>query len=76
VQQPLAQSVAVVQPCLQTLLVPRSTQVKLSQQARVAQLPSRPVHRPASAPGLEQLGVLVPASPVQKHDASSNVMHV
>jgi len=53
-----------------------STQLKPSQQARLAQLPSRPVQIPASPAGLEQLGVTVPASPVQKHEACSNVMQV
>nr|PZN26872.1 MAG: hypothetical protein DIU78_06520 [Pseudomonadota bacterium] len=40
------------------------------------QLPSRPVQSPASAAGLEQFPTVLPASPVQKHDASSKVMQV
>jgi hypothetical protein len=53
-----------------------STQVRPSQQALLAQLPSRPMQIPASPAGLEQLGVEEAASPVQKHEASSNVMQV
>lgn len=40
------------------------------------QLPLGLPQSPASAPGLEQSTVLGTPSPVQKHDASSNVMHV
>lgn len=75
-QQPLSQSLASEQGCLQMRLLPRLTQVKPSQHARSAQLPSSPVQSPASAPGLEQFATVLPASPVQKHDASSKVMHV
>ena len=55
---------------------PLSTQDKPSQQGVWAQLPSGPMQRPASAPGLVQLDTVLPAGPVQKQDACSNVMHV
>jgi hypothetical protein len=53
------------------------THAKPSQHGVVAvQVRPSPLHNPASAAGLEQLSYIGPASPVQKHEASSNVMHV
>jgi hypothetical protein len=77
VQQPLSQSAPVVQDCSQTLLpLPLSTQASSSQQGIIAQLRPVPMQSPARAAGLLQLGLAAPASPVQKHEASSKVMHV
>jgi hypothetical protein len=77
VQHPVEQSVLVVQGSSQILpALPASVQVSPSQQGMLAQLRPLPRQRPASAAGLEQLPTVAPASPVQKHDASSKVMHV
>jgi hypothetical protein len=76
VQQPVLQSAADWHGCSQRLPPLVSTQLRPSQQDMLAQPASLPAQRPASALGLEQLGVTLPAAPVQKHDASSKVMHV
>jgi hypothetical protein len=77
VQQPLSQSAPDVQARSQALKPPRSMHEKPSQHGLVAvQARPSPLQRPASAEGLEQLPYMAPASPVQKHEACSNVMHV
>jgi hypothetical protein len=76
VQQPLLQSAADWHGSSQRLPPFVSTQLRPSQQAMLVQPASLPAQRPASALGLEQLGVTFPAAPVQKHEASSNVMQV
>lgn len=76
VQQPVLHSESSVHSCTQPLLLPTSMHDSPSQQAFVAQLLPSPTQSPARALGLEQLGVAVPASPVQKQDACSNVMQV
>jgi len=76
VQQPVLQSAAELHGSSQRLPPLVSTQLRPSQQDMLVQPASFPAQRPASALGLEQLGVTFPAMPVQKHDASSNVMQV
>jgi len=77
VQHPLSQSSALVQGVMQTNDVEdRRTQVKPSQHSVALQLLSSTAHRPASALGLWQVSQVSPASPVQKQEASSKVMHV
>jgi hypothetical protein len=53
----------------------RLVHVSPSQHLSLEQDEPSPVHSPATAPGLEQVGNCLPAFPVQKHDASSYVMH-
>ena len=77
VQQPDSQSASVAQGSSHTWeSLPVSTQSSPSQQLLLAQLLPCPTQSPASAEGLAQSGVVAPASPVQKHDASSKVMQV
>jgi hypothetical protein len=76
VQQPVLQSDAELHGCSQRLPPVVSTQLKPSQQDMLVQPASLPTQRPASALGLEQLGVSLPAAPVQKQEACSNVMQV
>lgn len=75
-QQPVLQSEPVLHGSSQRLPPLVSTQLKPSQHPMLVQLASFPAQRPASALGLEQPGVTFPASPVQKHEASSYVMQV
>jgi hypothetical protein len=79
VQQPVSLQSALLAHVTWHALPPRpfATQDKPSQHGVASsQLPLALAHSPARALGLEQLGTVFPASPVQKHEAWSNVMHV
>lgn len=76
VQHPVEHSFALLQGLTQALDVPLFTQVRPSQQLVDAQLAPSALQSPASAAGLWQPEDEVFASPVQKHEAWSKVMHV
>lgn len=77
VQQPLVQSEAEEQRTSHVETPPPSSvQVRPSQHVFPLQPWPCETQSPASAAGLEQADTVLPAGPVQKHDASSNDMQV
>lgn len=75
-QHPVSQSEFLLQAFSQSDVASLTfVHVSPSQHLSLRQDDPAPVQRPATAPGLEQVGFCLPAGPVQKHDASSYVMH-